>query len=85
MVSTEAVHPAVRARIETGDVEAVAAEWLADARRLIDRLQEGEADRDRAKTMLAAGARLEEEIDDGEKVGLLQRREEEIGDVASGD
>lgn len=75
------LHPAIRARIGTGGVEAVASEWLVDARRLVQRLRDGDADRARASEMIGIGARLEERVDDEEQVERLQRREEEIGDA----
>ena len=85
VVGRDDVHPAVRARIETGGVEAVAGEWLQDARELVELLRDGDAGRDRAKTMLAAGARLEERAEADERVELLRRREEDIGEAVGRD
>lgn len=85
VVSRGDVHPAIRARIGGGDEAAVAAEWLVAARRLIERLREGDADRERASEMIAVGARLEECVGEEERVERLRRRQEEIGDAVNAD
>jgi len=74
------LHPAVRARIESGTDEAVVATWLMDARLLADRLRAGGGDRDEARKMISAGHRLEERVAE-EPAERIRERVEEIAEA----
>lgn len=74
------VHPAVRARVESGTDEAVVATWLMDARLLADRIRDGASSRDEAKGLIAAGHQLEERVGE-EGVEKIRERVEEIAEA----
>ena len=75
------VHAAVRVRARLGDDdEPVVAEWLAEARDLISRVEAGEAGREEVQAHVAAGHRLEDRV--AEKLGeRIRERVEEVVDA----
>lgn len=79
VVETDKVPIAVRVAVrDSAESQRLAAEWMREARDLVESLEDGDAG-EAASEMISVGHRLADRLEDGEREEKVRARAEEIG------